>query len=782
MRGSWLRAGAVLAIGVSIAAASQVFAEEADPWSDVEEMLVIGSGSALVTTEVQSSSIGFSEETLKAMRIADVRDVAAFTPNLEIKSGGGASNATFFIRGIGLNDFNANASSSVAIVNDGVHINSPAGQLFGLFDVAGLEVLRGPQGTLYGRNVTAGAILVQSNKPGDEVADRFTVSYGAYDLVEVENALTVPVVPDLVSVRLAGRFQVRDGITKNRCATSPRQGQQGLGDCVRQVSFSNPPLPPDIPDGLAKWVNDVDKWAARAIVQITPNESTTFLLNVHGGQSRGDSRQNQARGTRTNISLPPRFGENGAGWIDRDDDPFEGAYDIVANEYLDLFGASLTARIAFDRFEVTSVTAYEQNDRAFLSNGDASPSYLIVADVKDLARQWSEDLRIESTDERRLSWKFGALFTTEQLRVNNYYQTTPGLQSPTRQFLKQQFFHVAGFGFVSFELSESFKIEGGVRAAWERKEIENLSFRQSLRNGRRFPDPPFSATAQDEWTPITGDLILTWAPTESVDFYAKYVRGWKTGHFNGGASRPDILVDPVEPESVNGFEVGAHGSFFDERLTLDAAVYFYDYKDYQVFAIQNQPDALPLAQLINAQDVESRGFEIDLRTVPVDGVRWNASIGWIEAKFGTFTTSSFRTGQGVVQCEGANFCLLPDSDDFTGNRLPAAPSLTFSTSLEADIPLWNAGTLVPRIDANYKSKVYFDHQGDDALAQAPFWLIDTRLTYRDASETISLSFWVKNLFDEAYLLNTTDLRDGFDTILDVFGDPRTFGGTLELKF
>ena len=747
----------------------------------IEEILITGSA-GLEQPEIESSAIVFSGEELEAIRVSDVRDLAEVTPNLEIKTGAGASNATIFIRGIGLNDFNANASSSVAVINDGVIVNSPAGQLFQLFDLEGSDVLRGPQGTLYGRNVTGGAIRVFSIKPGNDLEGRFTTTYGNYDLINVTGGLTVPLVSDVLSTRLAGTFELRDGITKNRCASSPRTGNAAFGACNRPGDPRG--IIPDIPDNLPKWVNDVDKWAARAITSFTPTDDIELLLNVHAGRSQGDARQNQMRGTRAFPGTGDRFGVNSETYGDPDDDPFAGAYDIVDNEILNLIGTSLTTRVELSFAELTSITAFERNDRAFLDNTDAAPSLVLQVDVQDRAKQWSEDIRLESTTDGAFEWKAGLLFLTEEIEANNEFRVFgAGRVNPTSQRIRQDFFHTAAFGFATYHLSDSLRLEGGLRFAWERKQFNVHAFKFRAINGSLVTNPPFDSHEEDTWMPVTGDVVLTWSPTESINFYAKYARGWKTGHFNGGAARPDILIDPVDPERVNGYEIGMSGDFFDGQLALDAAVYMYDYKDYQVFALQNQPDGLPLPQLLNAQDVESRGFEVEMRVEPFDWLHWNMALGWVDAKFGTFTSTIFRQAQGQVVCgPGINACTVPVNNDFTGNRLPAIPNFSFSTNLAVDIPLGRAGSLTPRIDASYKTKVLFDHQGDDALSQSAYWLMHARLTYTVPSGGITVSGWVRNIFDEAYLLNAFDLRLIADTIIDSYGDPRTFGVTVGVNF
>jgi iron complex outermembrane receptor protein len=752
------------------------------PSSGIEEIVITTTGRPIDVQDAPTSAMVFSADDLVSARVTDVRDLAEYTPNLEIKTGGAASNATLFIRGIGLNDFNANASSSVAVFNDDVYVNSPAGQLFQLFDVQGVEILRGPQGTLYGRNVTAGAIRIMSRMPTNDYEGYVTSTYGNYDAVEVEGALGGPILEDALLFRVAGRMQLRDGITKNRCAGGAAPGAISAaleGRCARQVGGLNPP----IPNGLPKWVNEVDAWAARAIARIVPAEDLEVTLNFHGGQNRGDARQNQSRGTEPPLgNLDARIRRNAGFFRDTDDDPFAGAYDVVSNENIDLLGGSVRIEWEFEDVRLTSITAYEQNERSFLDNSDASPSYLITSTIDDQARQWSEDLRLDSHLGDAFEWNAGATFITETAEVDNIYRVAGvGLAFVPRQQYEQRFYHAAVYGYLSYQVTEELRFEGGGRVGWEEKSFDINAFRFLASN----PSITRDALQGDDskrWFPVTGDLVINWSPTEDINLYAKYSRGWKTGHFNGGALNASQLIEPVDPETVNAFEVGVKSSWFDGALILNAAVYYYDYEDYQVFALQNQPDSIPLPRLINAQDVESRGFEIEMRTRPTDALYWNLAIGWQEARFGTFTTTVVRSTQSINLCGGQSPCLVFDNDDFSGNQLPAAPDLNVSTSVEYEIDMGSYGVLLPRVDANYKSKIYFDHQGDDALAEDPYWLLHARLTYRLPGDKISLAFWVRNLTDQAYLQQAFDAREVADTILDVYGDPRTFGVTLTLEY
>ena len=182
----------------------------------IEEMRVLAQIPTGVTQDDSISAVSFNQAALLADGITDIRDLSNYTPNLEIKTAFAASNPTLFIRGVGLDDYNANSASAVSVYQDGVYMNSPAGQLFGLYDVESVEVLRGPQPTL--TNASAGAILVRSRQPTDEFEAYLTTTLASYNEKAFQGALNVPILPGWISMRTAFNFRQRDGITDNLCA------------------------------------------------------------------------------------------------------------------------------------------------------------------------------------------------------------------------------------------------------------------------------------------------------------------------------------------------------------------------------------------------------------------------------------------------------------------------------------------------------------------------------------------------------------------------------------
>ncbi len=260
---------------------------EVDPFknTDIEEILIQGEAGSGTPKAAPISVIGFDMDTLSKEGIRDIRDLANFTPSLEIKSAFAATNPAIFIRGVGLDDFNANAASAVAIYQDGVYMQSGAIQLFGFFDEEGVEVLRGPQGTFY-RNASAGAIKVKSRSPTEEFEAYISGTYGRFNEFDLSGAISGPIVPDWLSARVAGYWNTRDGTTKNRCNLRVAKNLYPCNRPSRGDDSAVPPIlaKPLISRGVEARVNDVDNYGLRALFFLAPPTlDMEWLLNFHGG-------------------------------------------------------------------------------------------------------------------------------------------------------------------------------------------------------------------------------------------------------------------------------------------------------------------------------------------------------------------------------------------------------------------------------------------------------------------------------------------------------------------
>jgi len=770
-------------------AQDEVVAE--DPFAGIEEMVVTGTAGVLTGQAEMTSVLGFDATELLEARITDIGSLAEYTPNLEIKTGASSvSSPTIFIRGIGLLDFNSNASSSVAIYNDGVYMNSPIGQLFQFFDLAGVEVLRGPQGTINARNATAGAIRIKPNKPDGEWSGNASVSYGNYDAVDVEGALGFPIVPDLLSGRVAAKVSMADGYTRNRCA-SPSERQPPNGSCVRAPG--NEAFFGSIRDGVDGKVNDTDNWAARLLLRLQPTDDQDWTLSLSGGQSKALAYQFQSRGS----SVGPGddgIGTDSRGYRDADRDPFAGDYDLVRSENLNVLGAALNGTIEYESASIHTTTAFAMATNHAPRNFDASPNQVAHGYADSEVWQVSEEISLVSQSEGSFSWELGGFFLAELLDSNTDLLegvvVTAQLQSFEQRLETWALFFKGGF-----ELTEQLSLEAGIRYNWERKEFDLtvLGLPSSIPGA---PARENVAAQEDEiWDEPTGEIVLTWSPIENVSFYGKYTHGFKGGHFNGGAFFSAQSIEAVKPEKIDAFEAGLKSEWLDGMLTLNFAAWYYDYENYQVFVIQNAGGAFPLPQILNAPRVESRGVELDAVVRPVDGFELGVSMAILDAEFTDFTVPRLKF---VSQCPTPPFPACPPEREvlkFSGNPLVAAPDVSLNLRASYEILLGRAGRLTPRIDTSFRSKTYFvpgnsseltlgqdSFSKNEGASQDAYWLVNARLAYHTPEDRIELAFWVRNLTDEVYLSNALDATNGLGKFLDVFGPPRTYGVTGALRW
>jgi len=915
-----------------------------DQASDIEEILVTGEKQNSLQ-DAPTSSTSFSAGELQALRIEDISDLADYTPNLEINTAFAASNPTIFIRGIGLKDYNANAAGAVAVYQDGININAPAIQLGQLFDIDGIDVLRGPQGSVNGRNATAGAILIRSAMPDGEFGVSTSLTYGNYDNKEVEAAINIPLVEDMLSMRVSGTAQWRDGYTKNQCAgwdgytknqcagwqpenhVNPRTGeplrrmdefttrdayeeldaagqwtfnptsgeyeigtvllhQQNnpnrtreafvyldydyaledddlsgdftgnpnnpwvLGETLRD-SDGNPIIPydpnnltpvaiqkptlefaknavdgicllqepgkivttagqfenrargwtegdwrktriqPGIPEfaGLKSWTNNIDNWAARMVLLFEPLDNMEWMANLHGTQNRGDSAHLQMIGAASKVNNvdgvdePAQFRGDGQGG----GNPYSGFYSSDGIEYIDAWGINGRGFWDLGAVVITLLYDYEWYDREVQDEGDANPSVIFPAIWLDSAWQTTEELRIEGEGER-YKWTTGFFFLHEKLDASNIFPATQNFH--ITQAFQQKLTSWAPYVSGEIDLVEEGMIPGiyeltlgaGVRYNHETKNFvlgSSAIPSQSDLEIQILKEPPREAT----WKEWTGDVQLSYTPFSNeygtLLSYLKYGHGFKGGHFNAGltvSGGNDIenQIGGVEPEFIDAVEFGVRTRWFDDRVILNAAVFRYWYQDLQVFDISNEVGALPIQKLLNG-DADVLGAEAELRVKPFPGALISANMGWLDTEFKDFVVrKSVTTSRGRTVT--AEF-------DYSGNTLVAAPEWNFSVITEYETPsIFGWGTLVPQYDFNYRSKGYLDPSMTDPISQDGYWIHNARIAYRSPDERIEVAFWVSNLFDEEYKIDVFDLSRDYNTILEVWGEPRTYGVTLSLNW
>ncbi len=798
-------------------------AEPADllpPDEGIEEIVIKGQQAVGLETDAPVSVTEFGAEDLTALGVQDVAGVARFTPNLEIRTAS-STTPTFFIRGVGLNDFTANASGAVAIYQDDVALNLPALQLGQIFDVEGVEVLRGPQGSGPGRNASAGAIRIYSRKPTGEFDALLRVDVGNFGYVDTEGAAEVPIMDDVLATRMAFRLSRRDGLVENRCAG--KQDVVGLNICDESGITLIPP-------GLNERLNDIDNWAARAQLRFQPPDTDMdWLLNVHGGQVDQQQTVGSVVGTRNGYGtatvtgyIQPEIQQENVEILDSlgignctnrqcraavraqakavlaknlaeerplDRKPFQGDYNLPGYERQDTFGGFVRGDWYVGSVSLTSVTGYDRYARDRLIDADYSSDTIFEFDIEDDAWQVSQ-LIIASgeSDEYPVGWNLGGYILVEELDYNQdtITEVTSGIQ-PVSQEYQQESLGFATFAGFDWEFLDDLSLEGGIRYNWERKRIDADVMRAALNvcDLGLICDDEVVASAP------TGTLTLIYTFHDELSAYWKYGRGWKGPQLNVGDGAGGDVVTAAEPETIDALEFGFSGAWFDGRLGVKGALFWYSYKNYQVFSFTNDFESAPQRVVQNADDVVLYGTELEVEAEPIDLLLLHVRFGWLEGKFLDFVDEAVeRIPTGVQEIT------IDVPITYTGNRLPNTPRFKLSASAEYTIELGRYGSLTPRYDLAWTDDVFFDQtEGrgtptglqrlllpEYAIGQKSYALHSVRLAYRLPDGQSELAVWARNVTDEVYKTLAFDATRSAGLVGNLVGDPRTYGVSMSVAF
>ncbi len=871
----------LMLLGATESRAQAAAPAAADPWSGVEELVVTGATSSLLKDiGTADSVVAFDDEDLVAIGASDVGDLAAFTPNLEIVTAG-ASTPTFFIRGVGLNDFNPNSTGAVSIYLDDVAINAPALQLPNLFDVETVNILRGPQGTGLTRNSSAGAIKVYGRKPSGNLGGYISADFGNYGLMQYEGALETPIVEDLLAARFAFQFRQRDGTMNNRCGGAPGPGSRAVrpsnavpaavgpwsicGEPVDAFSLLGSTGISDIPVGLAKDVNNDNYWAARGTITFDPFEGVSFVVNGHGSRRDEYTVLGQAIGTEGNFcvggdicsapfgGVPPELlGEPSGGVLGGpqrqgaqfnngyvpieirnaltaaapclttlvpsercflqdlatrqsanrariavaqdlakklDSDPWSGDFNHTGRTTLDKLGFFLRGDYELtDTISATTMTAYDQYRRRRDQDLDFSPETLFHILTRDDAWQFYQDVKLEGEIDADypIDWEIGAFFLTESLDVdvfNDFGDTPAAAVAVLRRDYVQRTDSAGGHVYLAIDLLEELTLDGGFRWNWEQK-----TFFMDTLSAIALGTPTFDL--REEWDAPTGTVRLTYRFTESVSAFWKYTRGWKPGSFNATAS---IFtgVTTAAPETIDSFEFGVSSSWLDDRFSFNGTLFFYAYQDYQIFTAQQFLGGTPEFVILNADDAEVLGAEIESTIRPWEGFNFDVRFSWLETQFLDFV----RTDQFLTQNSTGSPVTLRASQN-SGNPLLNSPRFKVSLTAQQTLPLGRYGSLSLRWDGVWTDITYFDPtQGvglgnddgrtflpDDTIAQPDYWLHNLRVTWLSLEERFEIAGWIRNLENTAYKSFAFDGSSFQSTTIYFVGDPRTYGLTFKIKY
>ncbi|MBV2150135.1 TonB-dependent receptor [Sphingobium sp. AS12] len=701
----------VTAVLGSGAARAQDSAASTSPETGLGDIVVTARKTAERLQDVPLAVSAFSGDALERRGAGNIGDVAALVPNVTISTAapvaGATTAAVFFIRGVGQTDFAPTTDPGVGLYVDGVYISRSVGSVLDLMDLDRIEVLRGPQGTLFGKNTIGGAINVVSREPSRDLSGRVQLETGSFDRFNALGQLSGGVSDTL---RLGGVIQYKssDGYVTR------------LGD--------------------GKRLGGDDRWGARIQAVWEPADRLKFhiigdyskvnelsgpitLLYVDG-TAQFAALRNMGAGC---LPLPgPVSNPNcwNTQWVTGDPRTTYASKPPVSTA--EIWGISGTAELTRDWGTLKSITSYRDSKAHFTRDSDGSP--LAVFETEDIINQWqfSQELQyLGSAFEERLKWVTGLYYFKEKGQdINNVNQAIVLAQSGG--FVANESY--AAYGQVTWTIVPRLSLTAGLRYTHERRAFTPdqiyLTDFMGLPAGARVLPFEENAIKANEWTPLA---TLSYKLAEDVMAYATFSRGFKSGGFVQRNVLPLAAAPSYDPEFVNNYEIGLKSSWLDNRLRFNAALFRMDYSDMQVTVLDGVAP-----QVRNAASARINGAEAEIALAPVPGLLIEGSLGYLDAKY-------TQIGPTAIEVS-------------LDSKFPFVPKWTASIGAQYALDL-GIGTLTTRTDLAYRSRTFFDAANVPLASQDGYATLNLSASFATSDGHWQITVAGTNLTDKLYLLS-----------------------------
>lgn len=689
-----------------------------EPASQIEDVVVTAQRRSENLQDVPITVSAVTEAMLQARGLRTTEDLNTSIPNLNVARSPGP--LALYLRGIGQNGNNPGNEQNVAIYIDGVYIPSVTGDLASFNNVARIEVLKGPQGTLFGRNTTGGLLQIITKDPSHTFSGRIGAGYGNYETFRSNLYVTGPITPTLAA---------------DLSVTTQTQGQ-GWGHNIvtgREVHYRN----------------DLN---LRSKLLWNPSADTRAVVSADYTKTSDDV--GSARNVLPDVPpLPATFANY----------DFNGnIYDVSGNaakrDRVETGGVSLHVRHDFDRFSVVNISAWRDLKRTGGLDLDQSPAPRSYADpFTEATTSFSNEFQVLSPSDAPVSWIVGAYYFHADARADPYrigsVALGPAQYQEIYDSLKTDSYAV--FGQAVFPLfDEHTHLTTGVRYTIDEKTIDG-----TVSTALGLSSTP---NQKASWSEPTLRVSLDRAVSDNLMVFGSVSTGYKSGVFN--ATSP--LEAPVNPEYITAYEVGAKSDLLENRLRLNGAAYYYDYTDIQV----SKFTGLAVSQA-NAAAAKIYGVELEVDAYLTDRLRINGGVAAQHSEFTEFA-GAVSFVRNPVTGLGAQTVI-----DATGNRLPRAPDLTWNIGMEYVVPLAE-GRLA--INANYYHNDGFDWDADNRLKQPAYNLVNGSLAWTSPSEAYVVRVWGANLLDKAYYSYVSSGANNPDAGSPAA--PRTFGVSIDYNF
>jgi iron complex outermembrane receptor protein len=733
----------IASLSVAGSALADTGAAEAAP-TQIQEVVVTATRQSLTLSKTPAAVTALSADALAKSGVSDITNLQNVVPNLSVGDQFGVNRT--FIRGIGMTSIDLGADGAVAFLQDGAIVSRPAAQLTGFFDVDRVEVLRGPQGTLYGRGATAGAVNIVTKQPTADTNGYIRATYGDYNQKTVQAALGGTLIENKLLGRIAVNYDTHDGYGKNLYNGA------------------------DIDDRNAKAVRGALTWLA------TPDLTATLSFGYFNEHDNNYAFHYFGPTVVPDGSLPTRL-VGGKTIFDyyaarnRNVD-FRNIYSAT-NPINRRHGADVTGTVEWkkDAWDVKSITSYRDFTRKNVDDLSVSDGVIYGRnDYDEKSQSFSEEVQANYKAER---WNIlgGAMYFHEDnygsvlvptTNISAVLDPTNALPAAVHTAMNSGKYQQVGsvetnaYGVYlqgTYNITDKLKATAGLRYSYEERTGSGSFIFTVL--GVNIP------TDQNKgWDAVTPKFTLDYQATPTTLFYGTVARGFKSGVINIGSTNPVI-----NPEYVWDYEGGVKTSFFDRRLSVAGSVFYYDYTDLQVGFV----NAASVVSTINAASARNYGAEIELRAKVTPRLTLDFYATALNARFSSFLNSDYRQGYAQVNLKG--------------KQLPNAPDYSAQFGATYDMPFSTGADLELHADVNWQDKVYFTEFNNSDAVQKARSIINLNAHYTLPNNRWSIEIFAHNVTDRTVIANNIIAAPLFANVrVGSLLPPRTVGVTLGYKF
>lgn len=744
----------------------------------IEDIVVTARYRTESVQEIPQAIAAYGSVQLQEMNTRELSDLSAQAPNISIlPTAFTNAAAAITIRGMGAAGIESTEESPVGIMVDGVFFTRPLGSMLDTFDLDRLEILRGPQGTSFGKNSLAGGISAHTKNPGADFGYSIEAQIGNYGRKDLKAAIDVPIVPDVLAVRVVGAVESVHGWFRNR-----EDGSRIAKD---------------------------NHYTARGTILFTPNEDVSLNVKVF----KADIRAEQP-GADT-INDPTKLLAILGGWAEPDDGPYKISRNFPDEQTIDQWGAIANLDVSLGRLNLTSVTGYIETEDTQKTDYDMSPLDFFHQLRDQRHKQFSEELRLSPDFSdldgplSRLSLTVGGYYLRQSFTMSAAYPAI--IFAPANQdVVSQSNTATALFGQAIYGLTDRLNVTFGIRQSWEKKNflrdavgvpltsaIDSIDDMMSLDDmvalaESRVGLPGFEQTvlkARSKRSRTTMKAGFDYRFNDDVMGFFNFAQGYKGGGY-GARAASLVGMGPTEDNTSRLFEAGIKGDFLDRTLRFNLTAFETRFKNLEFGVFYANPDVASGQETAqqNIGEAKTRGIELETMWRATPEFTLNANVGYLHNKFSDFCTDlngpQFYTGTPVSDCGGKVTALADGSfivdEDHTHLKLVRAPTWTISGGGTYTFDLGNSGLLSARGSVSYQSSYFTTVQNDTPESKVGSKaIVDGSLSWQSTDSRFQATLWAKNLTNKSYATGIVPTATLF--IQRYWSAPRTFGLTLRVN-